>query len=47
MECLRCQGLMIAIQTIDVGQSLVFGWRCLLSGAATDPIQKRCDQSSC
>ena len=36
MQCLRCQGLMIAIQMSDVGQLSVSGWRCLLCGAMTD-----------
>jgi hypothetical protein len=37
MQCLRCQGLMTAIQMSDVGQLSVSGWRCLLCGATTDP----------
>jgi hypothetical protein len=37
MHCLRCQGLLIAIQMRDMGQPTVFGWRCLLCGATTDP----------
>ena len=36
MQCLRCQGLMIAVQMSDRGQPSVSGWRCLLCGAATD-----------
>jgi hypothetical protein len=37
MQCLRCQGLLIAVQMRDMGQPSVSGWRCLLCGAATDP----------
>ena len=37
MQCLRCQGLMIAVRMIDMGQPSVSGWRCLLCGATTDP----------
>lgn len=37
MQCLRCQGLLIAVQMRDMGQPPVFGWRCLLCGARTDP----------
>ena len=37
MRCLRCQGLLIAIQMRDMGQPPILGWRCLLCGAATDP----------
>lgn len=37
MNCLRCQGLLIAVQMRDMGQPSVSGWRCLLCGAATDP----------
>lgn len=37
MHCLRCQGLMVAVQMRDLGQSPVSGWRCLLCGATTDP----------
>jgi len=37
MHCLRCKGLLIAVQMRDMGQSPVSGWRCLLCGATTDP----------
>jgi hypothetical protein len=37
MQCLRCHGLLIAIQMKDMGQPPVLGWRCLLCGAMTDP----------
>lgn len=38
MNCLRCQGLMIAVQLRDVSsQDTVAGWRCLLCGETTDP----------
>jgi hypothetical protein len=37
MHCLRCQGLMVAVQMRDLGQPPVSGWRCLLCGATTDP----------
>ena len=38
MHCLRCQGLMIAVQMQDIlSQKRVSGWRCLLCGEATDP----------
>lgn len=38
MRCLRCQGLLIAVQMRDThGSDPVSGWRCLLCGAATDP----------
>lgn len=38
MHCLRCQGLMIAVQLRDVSsQDTVAGWRCLLCGETTDP----------
>jgi hypothetical protein len=37
MQCLCCQGLLIAIQMRDMGQPPVTGWRCLLCGATTDP----------
>jgi hypothetical protein len=37
MQCLRCQGLLVAIQMRDMGQPPVTGWRCLLCGATTDP----------
>jgi hypothetical protein len=37
MQCLRCQGLLIAIQMQDMGHPPVSGWRCLLCGATTDP----------
>lgn len=37
MQCLRCHGLLIAVQMRDMGQPSVSGWRCLLCGAATDP----------
>jgi hypothetical protein len=37
MRCLRCQGLLVAIQMQDMGQPPVTGWRCLLCGAMTDP----------
>ena len=36
MHCLRCQGLLIAVQMRDMGQAPVQGWRCLLCGAMTD-----------
>lgn len=37
MHCQRCQGLLIAVDMRDMGQSLVAGWRCLICGAMTDP----------
>ncbi len=37
MRCLRCQGLLNAVQMRDMGQPPVFGWHCLLCGATTDP----------
>ncbi len=37
MQCLRCHGLLVAVQMRDMGQPSVSGWRCLLCGAATDP----------
>jgi hypothetical protein len=38
MHCLRCQGLMIAVQMQDISsENRVSGWRCLLCGEATDP----------
>jgi hypothetical protein len=37
MQCLRCRGLLIAIQMRDMGQPPVSGWRCMLCGAITDP----------
>jgi len=37
MKCLRCQGLLSAVQMRDMGQPPVLGWRCLLCGAMTDP----------
>lgn len=37
MRCLRCQGLLIAVQMRDMGQPPVSGWHCLLCGATTDP----------
>lgn len=38
MNCLRCQGLMIAVLLRDVSsQDTVGGWRCLLCGETTDP----------
>ncbi len=37
MHCLRCHGLLIAVQMSDMGQPSVSGCRCLLCGAATDP----------
>ncbi|MDH4155069.1 MAG: hypothetical protein OEV01_14900 [Nitrospira sp.] len=37
MQCLRCQGLLSAVQMRDLGQPPVLGWRCLLCGAMTDP----------
>ena len=37
MRCLRCQGLLVAVQMSDMGQPPVSGWRCLLCGATTDP----------
>lgn len=37
MRCLRCQGLLVAVQMTDMGQPPVSGWRCLLCGATTDP----------
>lgn len=37
MRCLRCQGLLVAIQMRDMGQPPILGWRCLLCGATTDP----------
>lgn len=37
MRCLRCQGLMIAVDLRDVSsQNTVPGWRCLLCGETTD-----------
>jgi hypothetical protein len=38
MQCVRCQGLLVAIQMSDMGQPSVLGWRCLLCGATTDPV---------
>ena len=37
MRCLRCQGLLVAVQMTDMGQPSVSGWHCLLCGATTDP----------
>lgn len=38
MRCLRCQGLLIAIEMRDMRMTIpVSGWRCLLCGATTDP----------
>lgn len=37
MRCLRCQGILIAIQMRDMGQPSVYGWHCLLCGATTEP----------
>lgn len=38
MHCLRCQGLMIAVDMRDLSsQDGVCGWRCLLCGETTDP----------
>lgn len=38
MNCLRCQGLMMAIELRDASsQDAVGGWRCLLCGETTDP----------
>jgi len=38
MNCLRCRGLMIAIQMKDVwSHHTVHGWRCLLCGETMDP----------
>lgn len=38
MRCVRCQGLLMAIEMRDLlGTAVVSGWRCLLCGATTDP----------
>jgi hypothetical protein len=37
MHCLRCDGLLIAVQMTDIGQPPIPGWSCLLCGATTDP----------
>ena len=37
MDCLRCQGLMVAIDLREVStRDRVLGWRCLLCGETTD-----------
>ncbi len=38
MNCLRCQGLMIAVELRDTSSwDTVGGWRCLLCGETMDP----------
>lgn len=37
MDCLRCQGLMVAIDLREMStRDRVVGWRCLLCGETTD-----------
>lgn len=41
MQCVRCQGLMIADRFVDLAQSgdaEFNGWRCLVCGNITDPV---------
>lgn len=42
MQCVRCDGLMVADQFVDLqddtGQLDFGGWRCLVCGNITDPV---------
>jgi hypothetical protein len=41
MQCVRCQGLMIADRFVDLeqsGEAEFSGWRCLVCGNITDQV---------